>query len=158
MQEIYWAGNPHEQVEVSNGLGALNPRKSFATWAETVRGRSGPWDTVEIESAKMFNPRVAFVLQQKRVRELNRLLANANEQLSALASQDGLTGIANRRAFDERLQTEWARAGRSQKPLAILILDVDFFKQYNDQYGHALGDTCLKQIARALGDRVARRI
>ena len=152
LQEIYWAGNPHEQLEVSNGLGALNPRKSFATWAETVRGRSGPWDTVEIESAKMFNPRVAFVLQQKRVRELNGLLANANERLAALASQDGLTGIANRRAFDERLRAEWTRASRSKRPLAILILDVDFFKQYNDHYGHALGDTCLKDIARALSE------
>ncbi|MEO8185609.1 MAG: diguanylate cyclase, partial [Deltaproteobacteria bacterium] len=150
VQEIYWAGNPHESLQVSNGLGTLNPRKSFATWVEAVRGRSRPWDAVEIESAKMFSPRIAFVLQQKRVRELNALLTSANEQLAALALQDGLTGIANRRAFDERLRAEWTRASRSKKPVALLVLDVDFFKNYNDHYGHTLGDTCLKQIAQVL--------
>jgi diguanylate cyclase (GGDEF)-like protein len=95
---------------------------------------------------------VAYVLQQKRVRELNGLLANANKRLAALASQDGLTEISNRRAFDERLQAEWTRACRSKQPLAILMIDVDVFKQYNDHYGHALGDACLKRIALTLNE------
>ena len=87
------------------------------------------------------------------MRELNRLLGAANERLGVLASQDGLTGIANRRTFDERLPIEWARASRARQPLALLILDVDFFKQYNDHYGHAMGDACLKMVANVLREK-----
>jgi two-component system, chemotaxis family, sensor kinase Cph1 len=114
LQEINWAGNPHEQLE-QGPLGSLNPRKSFDLWRETVRERSRPWDPVEIESVRGFVPHAAFILQQKRVRELNKTLAEANEKLAALASTDGLTAIANRRAFNDRLLAEWARAGRSRK-------------------------------------------
>jgi diguanylate cyclase (GGDEF)-like protein len=152
IEEINWAGNPHEQLEPGPGLGLLNPRKSFDLWQETVRGRSRPWDPVEIDIVRGFVPRAAFILQQKRVRELNQILAEANEKLAALASTDGLTGIANRRAFNERLRAEWARAGRSRKSLSLVILDLDFFKQYNDHYGHVMGDECLKQVARVLQD------
>ena len=100
-----------------------------------------------------FVPRAAFILQQERVRELNQILAEANEKLAALASTDGLTSIANRRAFNERLRAEWARARRSCKSLSLVVLDLDFFKQYNDHYGHVMGDECLKQVASVLQDR-----
>jgi two-component system, chemotaxis family, sensor kinase Cph1 len=150
VEEIKWAGNPHQPVEPGTRLGALSPRKSFATWQEVVRGRSRPWGTVEIESARGFSERAAFVLQEKKVRELNHLLRQANEQLAGLASTDGLTGVANRRAFDEHLQREWARAIRSRRSLALIILDLDFFKQYNDHFGHPMGDECLKQVAHVL--------
>ena len=143
VEEINWAGNPHKPVEQVASPKALNPRQSFATWKETVRGRSRPWRAAEIETVREFAPRVAFVIQQKRVRQLNIRLAS-------LASTDSLTGLANRRSFDEHLQREWARAGRTHKPLALIILDLDFFKQYNDQYGHVAGDECLKLVAKAL--------
>jgi chemotaxis family two-component system sensor kinase Cph1 len=143
VEEINWAGNPHKPVEQVASRNALNPRQSFATWKETVRGRSRPWRAAEIETVREFAPRVAFVIQQKRVRQLNIRLAG-------LASTDSLTGLANRRSFDEHLQREWARAGRTHKPLALIILDLDFFKQYNDQYGHVAGDECLKLVAKAL--------
>jgi diguanylate cyclase (GGDEF)-like protein len=157
VEEINWAGNPNKSVELGSGPDALGPRKSFAAWRETVRGRSRPWEAVEIDSVEGFGPRAAFVLQQKRVRELNNLLAEVNERLAALALTDGLTGLANRRAFDQCLEKEWARASRSPfTPLAIIILDLDFFKQYNDHYGHVMGDECLKQVARILqGERRA---
>jgi PAS domain S-box-containing protein len=71
-------------------------------------------------------------------------------RLSTLASQDGLTGIANRRHFDERLQTEWRRAAGDETPLSLLMVDVDNFKKFNDQYGHQAGDACLKAVARAI--------
>jgi diguanylate cyclase (GGDEF)-like protein len=83
-------------------------------------------------------------------RQLNDLLEASNIRLAGLASTDSLTGLANRRSFDEHLQREWARAGRIQKPLALIILDLDFFKQYNDQYGHIAGDECPKLVAKAL--------
>jgi diguanylate cyclase (GGDEF)-like protein len=151
IEEIHWAGNPHKPAEPGSGPDVLNPRKSFATWRETVRGRSQPWQPVEIDALRELGPRAAFVLQQKRVRELNHLLAEVNEKLAALALTDGLTGLANRRAFDQYLEKEWARAGRPPfSPLAVIILDLDSFKQYNDHYGHVAGDECLKQVANAL--------
>lgn len=150
IEEIKWAGNPHEPVEPGSQLGALNPRKSFATWEETERGHSRRWGVADIELARMFLPRAAVVLQQQKMRELNHLLHEANEQLSALASTDGLTGVANRRAYDECLLKEWARSSRTGGSIAVIILDLDFFKQYNDHFGHLMGDECLKQVARVL--------
>jgi two-component system, chemotaxis family, sensor kinase Cph1 len=151
LEEINWAGNPHEPIDALSRLGTLNPRKSFATWRETVKGRSRPWAAVDIESVQRFVPRAAFVLQQQRLRELNHLLLLANEKLATLAATDGLTGLANRRTFDERLHKEWQRASRPpRRPLSMIILDLDFFKQYNDHYGHAKGDECLKQVAEVL--------
>jgi diguanylate cyclase (GGDEF)-like protein len=155
VQEIAWAGNPNKPVVFGGSPNELNPRESFATWKETVRGRSRPWEAVEIESVREFGPSVAFVLQQKRVRELNILLEDTNKRLAGLALTDGLTGVANRRSFDECLQREWARTVRTHKPLALIILDLDFFKQYNDQYGHIMGDECLKRVAKAL--QIGRR-
>ncbi|BDA83395.1 hypothetical protein Sa4125_09370 [Aureimonas sp. SA4125] len=92
------------------------------------------------------------MLQQQRVRELNLLLRQANEQLAVLAGTDGLTGLANRRTFDERLQNEWARARRRGSPLALITLDLDFFKQFNDHFGHPEGDTCLRRVSQVIAD------
>jgi diguanylate cyclase (GGDEF)-like protein len=72
-----------------------------------------------------------------------------NERLSEIAAVDGLTGIANRRRFDEAMELEWRRALRQRAPLALLMLDVDYFKRYNDALGHPAGDTCLKAVAAA---------
>jgi diguanylate cyclase (GGDEF)-like protein/PAS domain S-box-containing protein len=77
-------------------------------------------------------------------------------ELERLARTDPLTGIGNRRRFDEHLQAEVARAPRSSEPLSLLLCDVDFFKAYNDRYGHQQGDACLAQVARAL-EGVIRR-
>jgi diguanylate cyclase (GGDEF)-like protein/PAS domain S-box-containing protein len=78
------------------------------------------------------------------------------DQLAALATSDSLTGIANRRRFDERLREEWARARRDGTPLSLLLIDVDHFKEYNDRYGHPAGDRCLSWIAAVLAE-LARR-
>ena len=65
IEEINWAGNPHEAVELGFSLGALNPRKSFATCKETIRGRSRSWEAVDIESVQAFRSRAAFLLQRQ---------------------------------------------------------------------------------------------
>lgn len=77
-------------------------------------------------------------------------LRRANTQLQKMARIDELTGIGNRRAFDERLDLEWRRQQRRKRSLALLMCDVDQFKKYNDHYGHPAGDECLRQIGQAL--------
>lgn len=90
-------------------------------------------------------------------------LLDMMERLRRINLTDGLTGITNRRAFDAELQLEWRRALRGHAPLALLMIDVDYFKTYNDTHGHVAGDSCLRAVARALagashraGDMVAR--
>lgn len=87
---------------------------------------------------------------------MTRRLDEANRELLRLSSVDGLTGIFNRRQFDESLLREWSRAGRCSASLSLLMCDVDFFKQFNDLYGHQAGDECLKEVARVLQSRVRR--
>ena len=87
---------------------------------------------------------------------MTRRLDEANRELLRLSSVDGLTGIANRRQFDESLVREWGRAGRGALSLALMMCDVDFFKQFNDLYGHQAGDECLREVARTLQSCVRR--
>ena len=106
----------------------------------------------------------------ERNRELETLVGErtaalkiANDQLEALSNTDGLTGIANRRSFDSGLAQEWKRAQRAGNSLALLLIDVDRFKHFNDRYGHLAGDDCLRALGQILakegrrtGDLVAR--
>src|SRR5262245_29419142 len=82
--------------------------------------------------------------------QLTQKLEEANRALERLSLLDGLTGIANRRYQESFLNREWLRATRSSAPLALIMADIDFFKNYNDTYGHQRGDDCLKQVAHAL--------
>lgn len=92
------------------------------------------------------------VLIARNARDLEKL----NRELSRLAHQDALSGLPNRREFDRRLMAEWERLRREQKPLALLFIDVDHFKAYNDYYGHATGDDCLAAIGRTIGAALLR--
>lgn len=85
-----------------------------------------------------------------------QLLAAANDKLARLSTTDELTGIANRRRFDEALATEWQRGARQNDPLSLLLIDIDHFKLYNDHYGHLAGDECLRRVSRLLGEGVRR--
>src|SRR5690606_13567364 len=76
------------------------------------------------------------------VEQKTKELSDANQRLEALSFLDGLTGIANRRKFDEHCKQEWQRATRSHQPLSVIIADIDFFKLYNDSFGHQEGDQC----------------
>lgn len=84
------------------------------------------------------------------------VLRERTRQLLRLASIDGLTGLANRRAFDQALDLEWRRARRNRSNLSLMLIDIDFFKRYNDHYGHQAGDDCLKTVAHALGNAAER--
>ncbi|GEO14552.1 sensor domain-containing diguanylate cyclase [Microvirga aerophila] len=80
----------------------------------------------------------------------------AEAELAVLAATDGLTGLANRRTFDNSLQAEWLRAAREGTCLSLLLIDIDHFKAFNDLYGHQAGDVCLQDVARLLGESVRR--
>jgi diguanylate cyclase (GGDEF)-like protein len=93
---------------------------------------------------------------EARVAQRTEELQVLNLRLETLSMTDALTGIANRRQFDELLQQQWHQAQRSSAPLALAVLDVDWFKPYNDLYGHPAGDACLRQIAQALQATLSR--
>src|SRR6185295_16261699 len=93
---------------------------------------------------------------ERLVEERTRELAEANQRLERLSALDGLTGVANRRRFDEALGVEWRRACRSGEPLSLVLLDLDFFKPFNDSRGHLAGDEALRQVARFLAESLGR--
>jgi diguanylate cyclase (GGDEF)-like protein len=91
-------------------------------------------------SANVMRARINTLITLKRQTDL----------LRSLAQLDGLTGLANRRHFDAKLEAEWRRGIRSGSPLALILIDIDYFKNFNDRYGHPAGDACLQHVARCL--------
>lgn len=118
----------------------------------------GAWrlETLLHAAGVLFLVVVISVLGWYLLRQSN-MLAQLNQTFEQLAMQDGLTGLANRRQFDAALESELSRAKRQRAALALIMIDVDFFKQFNDIYGHVAGDECLKAVARTLGEVTARR-
>jgi two-component system cell cycle response regulator len=94
-------------------------------------------------------------MEQELLRAQGRLIG-AVEELKELATKDALTGIANRRFFDEYSEKEWKRAQRDQYPFSMVMIDLDCFKAYNDTYGHQKGDSCLKKVAATLDEAMKR--
>jgi diguanylate cyclase (GGDEF)-like protein len=97
---------------------------------------------------------VAALLEERK--ELQVSLQKSERRYRELANADALTGLANRRGFDERLEEEWSRAERRGESLALLLIDVDLFKSYNDIYGHIGGDACLRCIAGVIASTLQR--
>ena len=90
------------------------------------------------------------------LQKMNRELHELNRKLYRLANLDGLTKVANRRCFDETLEQEWRRLSREKKPLSLILGDIDYFKRYNDSYGHLGGDECLKKVAATIASAAFR--
>ncbi len=111
------------------------------------------WQDLEIDLLQQLATSVGIAIQQS---ELYQQLQTANLELQRQASLDGLTQLANRRRFDEYLNTEWLRHKREQLPLSLILFDADYFKLYNDTYGHLAGDDCLRLLAVAIA-AIARR-
>jgi diguanylate cyclase (GGDEF)-like protein/PAS domain S-box-containing protein len=99
---------------------------------------------------------VGFMFDISERKKTEEKLLNLQRELQDLSFKDGLTGIANRRRFDALLEVEWSAAGRTQRPLSLVMIDIDFFKQYNDRSCHIQGDECLKRVAKALSAGASR--
>ena len=100
----------------------------------------------------IFRPLATTLLEERAQ------LERANQELNFLSSVDGLTGIPNRRFFDQFLSQLWSLAARNGEPIALIMCDIDFFKAYNDTYGHLQGDECLKKVATALKNSLKRQV
>ena len=112
-------------------------------------------DTIELVARIRYHSRSYLALQQRdeayrALRESQQQLLETNLVLQRLMNSDGLTGLSNRRHFDEYLEMEWRRALREQTPMSLLMLDVDYFKSFNDHFGHVAGDDALRRVAEAL--------
>lgn len=111
------------------------------------------WTNEEIRLLRRTALELSVAIKQAR---LYQQLEKANRELEQLSTVDGLTKIANRRKFDRYITSEWARLVREQSPLSLILCDIDYFKPYNDTYGHQSGDRCLQQVAEAIS-RVIKR-
>jgi len=97
-----------------------------------------------------------LVLMRASLLAVTRKLDAANQELVRISSSDGLTGVANRRYFDDAISVEWRRARRHSNSIVMMICDVDHFKSYNDTYGHQAGDDCLRKVATAIRQHTER--
>jgi diguanylate cyclase (GGDEF)-like protein/PAS domain S-box-containing protein len=111
------------------------------------------WQQVEIDFLKQLATQVGIATQQSQLYEQ---LKEVNQKLHRLAAVDSLTQIPNRRYFDAYLNAEWRRMAREQMPLSLILCDIDYFKHYNDTYGHPAGDACLRQVAAVLRKTLKR--
>lgn len=149
-----WLGEPvdriHEDLSLPfiEQINSSQPRKGL--WGMLIAyniNKTRKWQDWELKFLQKLTTQVAIAIQQS---QLCCQLQTANQKLQQLAILDGMTGIANRRYFDLVLDNEWQRLTREQKPLSLILCDVDCFKAYNDTYGHIQGDLCLQQIAQIL--------
>lgn len=125
---------------------------AFEAFADQVAG------AINLASLNESLGATAMQLEQKTrdLEQANAHLAKAIETLHHISTQDGLTSVSNRRHFDETLRLEWRRAARSRAPLSLLMLDIDYFKAFNDTAGHQSGDDTLRRVAQTLRDGVHR--
>jgi diguanylate cyclase (GGDEF)-like protein/PAS domain S-box-containing protein len=127
---------------------ALNKDGTYVWIRDVVHVVRNPDGTVESLVGFMFD-----ISERKRIEER---VMGLQRELEDLSFRDGLTGVANRRRFDAVLETEWKSAQRTGLPVSMIMFDIDFFKQYNDHYGHVGGDDCLKRVAQTLKTSATR--
>ena len=156
--------HPEDAARVAHALQSLiSGEVDRQTVVARRRHREGHWIWIEAQYRALKDPAtrtltgIVGAIRDISVRKaIEEQLAHAYQRLEILAKEDGLTGLANRRAFDEALATEFRRAQREGKSVALVMIDVDHFKAFNDQYGHPAGDRCLKLIGEVIRNAVYR--
>ncbi len=136
----------HPEIAASTALVVAGKGHSTSVTIRAVK-KDGSLLWVEVNARAINNNLADRVIVIRDVTERKAL----EDQLKAMAMKDGLTGLANRRAFDDTLAREWERTVRDRGQMSVLMLDVDHFKSFNDSYGHQVGDDCLRAVAAALG-------
>ncbi|BDA84766.1 hypothetical protein Sa4125_23080 [Aureimonas sp. SA4125] len=150
-----------ERSDTIDALYSVNRSKSFGdtglsaeNWCEPPNAH-GARRYLALDAGPIFSETGELLAVVETLRDIT-VQKEAQMALEALASQDGLTGIPNRRYFDQFLEQEWRRAIRDDRPLSLLMIDIDHFKQYNDLLGHQNGDECLKRTASLLSGSMLR--
>ena len=124
--------------------------KRFSKSIENEEVMTSQLKEVNLHLDSLVKTRTEALNASKRKIELQKLaLEHANQKLQLISLKDPLTGLWNRRYYDDTINKEWLRCLKNKKPISMLLLDVDYFKEYNDFYGHKKGDECLIQIAQA---------
>ncbi len=155
MQQRYMindVGGRNWQLVVAPSEGFMNERKSDLAYVVMM---AGLLITGLVAAYLRMLSKRSFEIETV-AEERNHALQQANKKLAHLSQTDGLTQIANRRFFDESFIQEWKRTKREQQPISLVLFDLDFFKQYNDQYGHLQGDECLRNIAELVSSVINR--
>lgn len=131
--------------------------------AEEVLARVRHQITILRQQQQLLQQQQQLAIQNYQLRQeiqqreqVEAKLQQANSDLQRMATMDSLTQIANRRCFDQTLEHEWQRLSREQQPLSLILCDIDYFKQYNDRYGHPAGDVCLQQVTQAIAKCIKR--
>jgi diguanylate cyclase (GGDEF)-like protein/PAS domain S-box-containing protein len=150
--------NPSDLPQVKAVVDALrrgDKEEARITYRNAHRDKTEVWLESSMRVTRKVNGEIDGVVAISRDITEQKNLEN---RLETLAIEDSLTGLANRRRFDERLAGEWGRAYRNRSSIALLMIDVDRFKAYNDKYGHPAGDACLREVARIIAREVNRTV
>jgi diguanylate cyclase (GGDEF)-like protein len=139
---IAWFGG--EQLVVRPIRSLVRTATRFGRGDLHVRASQEPWVAEFAPLAAALDDMAAKLAAREEELQI------ANQHLDELASLDGLSGLANRRGFDREIEREWQKAAENGKPLALMMVDIDYFKLFNDRYGHVSGDTCLRAVGETL--------
>ena len=146
-------GLPEGHLPLLRHMGVPVLKGSRVVAVSGVANKEDDYDLADLRQLVLFSSRLWSIVEAKRSESE---LARANAELSKLAVLDGLTGLSNRRAFDEFLRRQWRLASREGKPISLLMADIDSFKAYNDRYGHLAGDEALKRVAATIAEAARR--
>lgn len=155
---------PEAHVELYNYQKSLRRSGQDSVYESSILGKGGVerWFLISakaiLDEEGKFRGSFAMLTDINDRKEMELALQEYNRQLIDLSNRDGLTGIANRRRFDEELEREYARIRRTGSQLSVILLDIDYFKAYNDYYGHVMGDECLRKFGAMLEESVSRSV
>ncbi|WP_298722586.1 sensor domain-containing diguanylate cyclase [uncultured Oceanisphaera sp.] len=150
LKSYRWAGRLEAMSQMEDGQRILSPQRSFETWVEEVHEQSDPWLPREQRAALDIGEDVTVAILVKAISDLNNRLTQVNRRLEGIATTDALTRVWNRYRIEQAIETDIGLAVRLGQPLALLMLDVDFFKRINDRHGHETGDAVLATLAEVI--------